>query len=83
MAENIITLLFFAGTSAFCWVMVCRSSARRKSNEPAYHFWRLKAQGRQDWDAMSLAAYLVGALFFSLLTIVFVVIGVYRLAAAK
>ena len=80
MAENVITFLFLAGVSTFCWVMVFRSSARRKSNEPAYDFWRLSKQGREDWDAMSLAGYLIVAMVFSLITVVFVVVGIFRLA---
>jgi hypothetical protein len=80
VAENIIALLFFAGISTFCWVMVFRSSARRKSNEAAYYFWRLTKQGREDWDAMSLAGYLIVAMVFSLVTLVFVVAGIVHLA---
>jgi hypothetical protein len=80
MAEKVITLLFFAGISTFCWVMVFRSSARRKSNEPANHFWRFTKQGREDWDAMSLAGYLIVAMVFSLITLVFVAAGIFHLA---
>jgi len=60
--------------------MVLNSSSRRKFDKPTNNFWRLNAQDRQDWDAMSLAAYLVGGLFFSLATLVFVTVGIYRLA---
>lgn len=79
MAENVFTLLFFAGISTFCWFMVFRSSARRKSNEPAYDFWRLTKQGREDWDAGMLAGYLIGAMVFSLITLVFIGVGLYHL----
>jgi len=48
MTENVIAFLFFAGISLFCWFMVFRSSARRKSKEPPYHFRRLSKQGRDD-----------------------------------
>jgi choline-glycine betaine transporter len=81
MAESIITFLFLAGVSTFCWVMVFRSSARRKSNEPAYDFWRMTKQGREDWDAISLAGYLIIGMVFSLITLVFLVVGIVRLAA--
>jgi hypothetical protein len=80
-AENVITFLFLLGVSIFCWAMVFSSSTRRKFDKPAYNFWRLKAQDREDWSALSLAGYLVGGLFFSLLTLVFIVVGIYRLAA--
>jgi hypothetical protein len=80
MAENVITFLFFAGISTFCWVMVFRVSARRKSNEPAYDLWRLSKQGREDWDAMSLAGYLIVAMVFSVITLVFIAVGISHLA---
>jgi hypothetical protein len=81
MAENVITFLFSAGISTFCWAMVFRSSTRRKFNEPGYHFWRLDKQGREDWDAMMLAGYLIGAMAFSLITLVFIGVGIYHMAA--
>ena len=80
MAENVMTFLFFAGVSTFCWVMVFRSSTRRKFNEPGYDFWRLTKQGREDWDAMYRAGYLIVAMVFSLITVVFVAVGIFRLA---
>ena len=79
-AENVFTFLFFLGISIFCWAMLGSSSTRRKFGTPTYNFWRLRTQDRAGWDAMMLAAYLVGGLFFSLLTILFVVVGLYRLA---
>ncbi|HZI86317.1 MAG TPA: hypothetical protein VFD48_05760 [Pyrinomonadaceae bacterium] len=81
MAENIITLLFLLGMSTFCWIMVLRPSARRKFNEPGYHFWRLNKEGREGWDAMQLAGYLVGAMVFSIITVVFLFVGIYRSVA--
>ena len=81
MAETVITLLFFAGISTFCWLMVFRSAARRKFNKPGNDFWRLSKQGREDWDAGMWAGYLIGAMVFSLITLVFIVAGVYHLVA--
>ncbi|HEY8225524.1 MAG TPA: hypothetical protein VIG25_09620 [Pyrinomonadaceae bacterium] len=81
MADNIITFLFLLGMSMFCWVMVLRPSTRRKFNEPGYHFWRLSKDGREGWDAMQLAGYLVGAMVFSLITLVFLFVGIYRSVA--
>jgi hypothetical protein len=81
MAENIITFLFLLGMSTFCWIMVLRPSTRRKFNEPGYHFWRLSRDGREGWDAMQLAGYLVGAMVFSLITLVFLFVGIYRSVA--
>ena len=80
-AGNVTSFLFLLGISAFCWAMVFSSSSRRKFDKPTYNFWRLNAQERQDWSALSLAGYLVGGLFFSLLTLVYTIVGIYRLAA--
>jgi hypothetical protein len=77
-AQDVITFLFLLGLSIFCWVMVFSSSTRRKFDKPTYNFWRLNNQDRQDWSALSLAGYLVGGLFFSLLTVVVLVVGIYR-----
>jgi len=81
VAKNVITFLFLLGLSVFCWAMVFSSSTRRKFDKPTYNFWRLNSQDREDWSALSLAGYLAGAMFFSLLTLVLVVVGVYRFAA--
>ena len=81
MAENIIGFLLLLGMSTFCWIMVLRPSTRRKSNEPGYHFWRLNKEGREGWDAMQLAGYLVGAMVFSIITLVFIFVGIYRSVA--
>jgi hypothetical protein len=81
MTENIITFLFFLGMSTFCWVMVLRPSMRRKFNEPGYHFWRLSKDRREGWDTMQLASYLVMAMVFSLITLVFLFFGIYRSVA--
>jgi len=62
--QNVITFLFLLGASIFWWVMVFSSSIRRKFDKPTYNFWRLNAQDRQDWSALSLAGYLVGGLCF-------------------
>jgi hypothetical protein len=80
MTENVIAFLFFAGISLFCWFMVFRSSARRKSNEPAYHFWLLSKQGRDDWDAASLAGYLIVAMVFLLLPLFLLCLAFFHLA---
>jgi len=77
-----LAFLLFAGISVFCWVTVFRSSTRRKFDQPGADFWRLSSQGREDWDAMSLASSLILAMVFSLITIVFLVVGIYRLFAA-
>lgn len=79
MAENIIAFLLLLGMSTFCWVMVLRPSTRRKFNEPGYRFWRLSKEGREGWDAMHMAGYLIGAMVFSLITFVFLVVGINRL----
>ena len=81
MAENIITFLFLLGMSTFCWIMVLRPSVRRKFNEPGYHFWRLSKDARDGWDAMQLAASLVLAMAFSIITLVFLFVGIYRSVA--
>ena len=76
----LISLLFLVALSAFCWLNVFSSRLRRKFDRPAVTFWRLNKQDRDDWDAMMLAASLVGGMLFSLLTIVFAVWGFSRLA---
>ena len=81
MAENTIAFLFLLAMSTFCWVMVLRPSTRRKFNESGYRFWRLNKEGREGWDAMQLAGYLIGAMVFSLITFVFLVVGLNRLIA--
>ena len=81
MAESIIALLFLVGMSTFCWIMVLRPSTRRKFNEPGYHFWRLDKEGREGWDAIQLAGYLVGAMLFSIITLAFLFVGIYRSVA--
>jgi hypothetical protein len=47
-------------------------------SEPGWWFWRLSKQERADMDAVSLASALVGALFFSMITVVFGVVVIYR-----
>jgi hypothetical protein len=81
MAEDLITVLFLLGVSTFCWVMVLRPSTRQKFNIPAYHFWRLNKEGREGWAAMQLAACVIGAMVFSLITLIFLFVGIYRLVA--
>jgi hypothetical protein len=78
MAENLFALLIPITISAFCWWMVLKPSARRKFGKSGYDFWRLDKEGRESWDAMQLAACLIGALFFSLVTIVFLVVAIIR-----
>jgi hypothetical protein len=41
----------------------------------------LPNKGREDWDAMMLAGYLIGAMVFSLITLVFIGVGIYHMAA--
>lgn len=77
MAESIIALLFLVGMSMFCWIRVLRPSTRRKFNEPGYHFWRLNKEGREGWD-VQLAGYLVGAMVFSIIALVFLFVGTPR-----
>jgi hypothetical protein len=73
---NLFSILFLAGLSTFCWVMVVNRSARQKSNKPAYDFWKMSKEGREMHDAATLAAMLVLALFFSLMTIFVAVVSV-------
>ena len=81
MVENIVAFLFLAGLSMFCWLMVFRPSTRRKFNQGAYRFWRLDKEGREAWDAMYLAGYLVGAMIFSIMTLAFLFVAIYRSVA--
>jgi hypothetical protein len=81
VAENIIPFLFLAGVSTFCRVMAVRTSARRKLDGPTYAFWRLSKEGRESYDAMSLASYLILALVFSIVTLAAICVGVYRFFA--
>jgi hypothetical protein len=76
--NGVFGFLVFLGISIFCWLMVLKPSFRRSQNEPAYYFWRLKKQGRRDLDAMYLAASLVVAMLFSMITLVFVVVAIFR-----
>ena len=76
--EKVLAFLIPIGLSVFCWWMVFDHSARRKSNEPGYDFLRLNKEARETWDGLSLATSLIGALFFSLVSIVFVVVAIYR-----
>jgi hypothetical protein len=78
MFENVFAFLIPIILSAFCWWMVLAPSTRRRFGRPGYDFWRLNKEGRESWDAMALAAYLIGALFFSLLTLVFLVVAISR-----
>jgi hypothetical protein len=49
--------------------MVISSSTRKKLGKPGSRFWGLNKSGEESWDAMMLAAYLVGALFFSIISV--------------
>jgi hypothetical protein len=62
--------------------MVLRPRVRRKLDEPGYDFWRLNKEGREAWDAMSLASHLIAAMAFSLITLVFLFVGVLRFFAS-
>jgi len=81
MTETIVAFLFLSGMSTFCWFMVFRPSTRRKFNQGAFRFWRLSKEDREAWDAMYLAGYLVGAMIFSIMTLVFLFVGIYRSVA--
>jgi hypothetical protein len=76
--NGVFGFLVFLGISVVCWVMVLKPSFRRNKNEPVYYFWRLNKQGRRDLDAMYLAASLVGAMLFSMITLVFVIVAISR-----
>jgi hypothetical protein len=78
MVENVFGFLLLTGMSAFCWAMVFRPSARRKLNVPACCFYRLDKEGCDNFDAMALVCYLVVAMVFSLMTITFIIVAVYR-----
>jgi len=78
---KVFTFLVLVGLSVYCWWMVVSETARRKSDEPGYDFWRLSKEERESWDGLSIASSLIAALILSLASIVFVVVGVYRLFA--
>ena len=77
-AENVSTFLFLLGMSVFCWLMVLKPSLREKFGRSRSRLWRLRKEDYEGWDAMMLAGYLVGAMSFSLLTLVLIFIGFYR-----
>jgi hypothetical protein len=76
--DGFIGFVVVLGISIFCWIMVLRPTFRRKQNEPGYDFWRLKKQDRRDMDAVSLAGSLVGAMVFSMITLVWVIVAIVR-----
>jgi len=76
--DGLFGFLVLLGMSVFCWLMVLKPSFRRSKNDPAYYFWRLNKQGRRDLEGMYVAASVVGAMFFSLVTLVWLIVGVYR-----
>ena len=80
MADTIFSFAVLIGASIVCWVLVLSPSIRRRSNRWGNRFWRMNKQDGRDMDAFGWAWYLVAAMFFSLVTIVFVSVGVYRLA---
>jgi len=75
---NLFSILFLIVLSTFCWVMVFNRSARHKSNQPAYDFWKMSKEGREIHGAAVLAGMLVLALFFSIMTIFIAVVTVVR-----
>jgi hypothetical protein len=77
MVEGVIAFLIFAGISSYCWALVLRPKFRQRMSEPVGG-WRRSKQERADMDAVSLASALVGALFFSMITVVFGVVVIYR-----
>ena len=80
MIEKVTALLIPITISVICWWMVLRPSARRKLGKFGFDFWRLDKEERESWDAIQLAACLIGALFCSLLTIVFLFVAILRAA---
>ncbi len=70
MSEFSLTLIP-ALVSALCWWAALNKSARQKMNRDANRLWRMDKEQQEMYDAMSLAAALVGALFFSFATILF------------
>jgi hypothetical protein len=79
VAENILAFLFLFGMSAFCWLMVLRPSLRQTFGARGFWFGRLREEDREGWDAMMFAAYLVVAMVFSLVTLAFLFMGIYRI----
>ena len=80
MADTIFAFSVLIGGTTFCWLMVLSPRVRRRFSRWGYRFWRMNKQDRSDSDALGVAVNLVGALLFSLITIVFICVGVYRLA---
>jgi hypothetical protein len=86
MAAGITGFLIVASISTFCWLNVLSPRIRRRLNfRPRWPMgwfwgwvWPLKKQDRADLDAMSLASSLIGALLFSMITVVWLVVGLYR-----
>jgi len=78
MGQNILAFCVLVALSAFCWVLVVNPVLRRKLSTRSSILWRLSKQDREDSDAIWLAGSLVGATVFSLVTIVFLVVGISR-----
>ena len=86
MADGIFGFLIVASISTWCWLIVLSPRLRRRLNfRPPWYFgprWAwlrpLKKQARAALEAMSLASGLVGALLFSMITVVWLVVGLYR-----
>jgi len=76
--DGVFGFLIVVGTSIFCWFMALKPTFRRRQSEPAYYFWRLTKQDRRDMDAVSQAVSLVGAMLFSMITLVWFIVGVVR-----
>ena len=74
--DVVIVLLGLIGVSIFSWVMVVSSSTRRRFSKPGYVFWRLSKADRETAEGAGIAAWLVMALFFSMFTIVVLVLGI-------
>jgi hypothetical protein len=80
MADTIFSFGVLIGASIFCWLLVLSPATRQRLGRWGYRFWRMNKQDRRDMDALGLAWHLVAAMFFSLVTIVFICVGLYRLA---
>jgi hypothetical protein len=76
--DTVFSFVILIGGSTFCWLMVLSPATRRWFNRWSYRFWRMNKQDRRDMDALGLAWHLVAAMFFSLVTIIFICVGLYR-----
>jgi hypothetical protein len=79
MSDFAIALLIPVVISIFCWWMVLKPKARRKFSEPGYRFWPLNREERESFaDGLSIATSLIGALFFTFVSIIMIAAAIYR-----